>query len=178
MLHGAVPFLVLPVSTHQMLQWPPVITKPKQHPHFQKPQQGHYGLLLGQLGQERQSLRGTCPRHRGWCWRGQTLRKAPSTRRTQGKHAPPLSTPARIKSQEGSLRPALAAWRWGGPPLPSAPAAHTLGLGPGGRVQAPALASAGSGAGSGSLTFPTRVRSRVKAPSYKESSSERRIPEP
>lgn len=46
------------------------------------------------------------------------------------------------------------------------------------RLQAPPEASAGVEWVSVVLTFPTRVRSLVKVPSYRESSSDRRIPGP
>lgn len=153
------------------------MTKPKQHPHFPKPQQGHLCLLLGQLGQERQSLQGHLPEVLTVALDRADTPEGPSTRRTQRKRTP------RLDSRQDQITPPPQ----GRVPAPtpgcvemgrSSPAFCTLSLGPGGQAQAPALASAGGRAGSGSLTFPTRARSLVKVPSYKESSSERRIPGP
>lgn len=172
-----------------MPPYPPVITKRKQPLCVQRLQEGYNCLLLGQLGQklpEGQCLQGTplkalmvlveVPNSGA---SGRNKRPPDPLHLRQACLCPLDSYPIKLhlRGRERSLHmPPRYSGDGRGPPYLLHPPS-VLGL-------SREIIDSGQGHSaewrrvSVALTFPTRVRSLVKVPSYKESSSERRIPGP
>lgn len=169
-----------------MPQCPPVIRRLKQPPHFQRPKEGPTVFCLVSSGPCGRTVTPGAPaqgtdagRRGGFQPRGLSGDRA---------QLPARCTPVPSCLPSGSNHSSTAGGHHGAHRMPwrrerPSPTFPTHCLHPQpwvrvGRLQGPPKTLVGVEWVSVVLTFPTRVRSLVKVPSYKESSSERRIPGP